>query len=264
MREAYRGLNGRRRRPAHDAAGNGTIIVRPGWQRQSRAARALWPGEGPFADAVDDVLERDLVLAAMNPARDRYAGLRHRLAPGRRRAGATRRGPCPPPRACSRRWAAASSGCARPWGSGPRSRAPRWCGCVVAAPAATRVEEPAGDVGGVDRPVSSSSSLTRQQRPQPSQRLSHWAVVHVLEGVVRQNGSGRPRAPTVRTAGSVRGSRLAASADRQSWRFASLAVPPAGDRPVHRKYPGSRPVSRERDRPSIKHAPERGKSSRLA
>src|ERR1700722_812103 len=38
-------------------------------------------------------------------------------------------------------------------------------------------------------PVSSSSSLTRQQRPQPSHRLSHSATLISSSVLTRQNGS---------------------------------------------------------------------------
>src|SRR3954453_13508041 len=58
-------------------------------------------------------------------------------------------------------------------------------------------------------PVSSSSSLTKQHRAQPSQRLSHSAGVIASRGLVRQNGASPNGVPPALTAHARSSSSLA-------------------------------------------------------
>src|SRR3954453_10120126 len=82
-------------------------------------------------------------------------------------------------------------------------------------------------------PVSSSSSLTRQQRAQPSQRLSHSLEVSASSGFVRQNGrsgsgnGGRAELTGLNSLGNGSGSDQACPASctgKQCWSRAHQAA----------------------------------------
>ena len=121
---------------------------------------------------------------------DGHAGLVHRFGRSRTRAGATTSGPCLPPPAGSRRSAAARA--AMRTSSGVSSTQSGTTAGGSGSPRTGRCRRrsslQAMSVKWMS-PVSSSSSLTRQQRPQPSQRLSHSARWSCLRACLRQNGS---------------------------------------------------------------------------
>jgi hypothetical protein len=113
---------------------------------------------------------------------------------------------CFPPATGRRRSAATSSTRGRGWVSVARSRAPsesvrhsgnngRW----------SRFQQPAGDIGVEQLPVSSSSSLCRQHLPQPSHSASHSARSSCASALVSQKSAARSAAEAggSRTTGDI-------------------------------------------------------------